>query len=202
MPYAYEEGSKAFDIDIQQSKKGQVIDYLFDVFGKDRLFRTSYYNEKRNLRGIHPSGFLLIENPNVEFEKLEIDGQIVAKNQEDKNYKGDGYFVFNLLFLYTLDSIQQVDANVDYKDFFEYSVYEFMSKVQIAPQWASKEKIAERKPMSVKELAYCVHDVVKVNERNICHWVNHAIIYYKLAKLRMLGLIDDSYEYKPSEITN
>ena len=199
MPYAYEQKSRAFSIDIQQSKKKKVINYLFKTFGKDRLFRTSYYNEKRNLRGIHPSGFLLIENPNVEFEKLEIDGQIVAKNHEEENYKGDGYFVFNLLFSYTLDSVQKVDANVDYKDFFEYSVYEFMSKVQIAPQWASKEKIAERKPMSVKELAYCAEGV-NVNERNICHHINYAILYYKLAKLRMLGLIEESYELKETGI--
>lgn len=200
MPYAYEEKSRAFSIDIQQNKKKKVINYLFKTFGKDRLFRTSYYSEKRNLRSIHPSGFLLIENSSIEFEKLEIDGQIVAKNQEDENYKGDGYFVFNLLFSYTLDSVQKVDANVDYKDFFEYSVYEFMSKVQITPQLASKEKIAERKPMSVKGLAYCAEGV-NVNERNICHYINYAILYYKLAKLRMLGLIDESFEYKPSEIT-
>ena len=89
MPYAYEEGSKAFDIDIQQSKKNQVIDYLFDVFGKDRLFRTSYYNEKRNEHGIHASGFLLIKNSEVEFTKTEINCQIVSMNHEEKNYKGD-----------------------------------------------------------------------------------------------------------------
>lgn len=200
MPYAYEEGSKAFDIDIQQSKKGQVIDYLFDVFGKDRLFRTSYYNEKRNEHGIHASGFLLIENSNVEFSKIDIEGQVVAKNHEEKNYKGDGYFVFHILGLVQLDEIQRVDANVDYKNFFDWDVYAFMKKVQITPQIVCREKIVERKPLSVKELAYCVHDVVKVNERNICHWVNHAIIYYKLAKLRMLGLIDESYELKETGI--
>ena len=196
MLYAYEEGSKAFDIDIQQSKKNQVIDYLFDVFGKDRLFRTSYYNEKRNEHGIHASGFLLIENSNVEFSKTEIEGQVVAKNHEEKNYKGDGYFVFHILGLVQLDSIQKVDANVDYENYFDWDVYDFVEKVQITPQWVCKEKVAERKPMSVKELAYCVHDVVNVNERNICHHINYAILYYKLAKLRMLGLIDESYELK------
>lgn len=188
MPYAYEQGSKTFDIDIQQSEKNKVINYLFNTFGKDRLFRTSYYNEKRNERGIHASGFLLIKNSNVKFTKMEIDGQVVAKNQEEKNYKGDGYFVFHILGLVQLDEIHRVDANVDYKDFLEYSVYEFMSNVQITPVWACKEKIKERKPLSVKELAYCVHDVVNVNESNICHYVNYAILYYKLAKLRMLGL--------------
>lgn len=33
----------------------------------------------------------------------------------------------------------------------------------------------------------------------ICHYVNYAILYYKLAKLRMLGLIDESYELKGTE---
>lgn len=196
MPYAYEQGSKTFYIEIQQSKKNKVINYLFRIFGNDRLFRMSYYNEKRKKRVIHVSGFLLIENSNVDFTKTEIDNQVVAKNHEEKNYKGDGYFVFYILGLVQLDEIQRVDANVDYKDFFEYSVYEFMSKVQITPAWACKEIINDRKPMSVKELAYCVHDIVNVNERNICHYVNHAILYYKLAKLRMLGLIDESYELK------
>ena len=196
MPYAYEEGSKSFDIDIQQSKKGQVIDYLFDVFGKDRLFRTSHYNEKRNEHGIHASGFLLIENSNVKFSKIEIEGQVVAKNHEEKNYKGEGYFVFHILGLVQLDSIQKVDANVDYKNYFDWDVYDFVEKVQITPQWVCKEKVAERKPLAVNELAYCVHDVVNVNERNICHHINYAILYYKLAKLRMLGLIDESYELK------
>lgn len=199
MPYAYERGSGAFDIDIQQSKKNKVIDYLFKTFGKDRLFRTSYYNKKRNECGIHESGFLLTESSNVEFAKTEIDGQVVAKNHEEKNYKSDGYFVFHILGLVQLDEIQRVDVNVDYKDFFEYSVYEYMAKVQITPMWVCKEKINYRKPMSVKELAYCVHDIVNVNERNICHYVNYAILYYKLAKLRMMGLIDESYELKGTE---
>ena len=141
MPYAYEQGSKAFDIDIQQSKKNQVIDHLFSVFGKDKLFRMSYYNERQNERGIHAPGFLLIENSNVEFSKIEIEGQVVAKNHEEKNYKGDGYFVFNILGLVQLDSIQRVDANVDYNNFFDHSVYEYMAKVQITPQIICREKV-------------------------------------------------------------
>ena len=143
MPYAYEQGSRAFTIDIQQSKKKKVINYLFKTFGKDRLFRTSYYNEKRNEHGIHASGFLLIENSNVEFSKIEIEGQVVAKNHEEKNYKGDGYFVFHILGLVQLDEIQRVNANVDYKNFFDWDVYDFVEKVQIIPQWVCREKVAE-----------------------------------------------------------
>ena len=78
----------------------------------------------------------------------------------------------------------------------EKAVYEYMTKVQLTPQFMCKEKIKDKNPTNLKELAYCVHDVVNANERNIPHWINHAILYYKLAKLRMLGLIDESYEIK------
>ena len=117
-----------------------------------------------------------------------------------KNYKGDGYFVFHILGLVQLDEIQRVNANVDYKNFFDWDVYDFVEKVQIIPQWVCREKVAERKPLAVNVLAYCVQDVVNVNERNICHHINYAILYYKLAKLRMLGLIDESYELKETKL--
>ena len=51
MPYAYEEGSKAFDIDIQQSKKGQVIDYGKVLYHDSDSIRFEKASFRQHLRG-------------------------------------------------------------------------------------------------------------------------------------------------------
>ena len=45
--------------------------------------------------------------------------------------------------MYTLDEIQKVDADIDYGNFEEKAVYEYMTKVQLTPQFMDKEKNTE-----------------------------------------------------------
>lgn len=183
----YEESSIPFSIDIQRSKKIQILKYLKTIFGRNSLYKTTWYSKLNNDFCISAIRYLISNNHAKDLEKIKIGRQVAVKlENENQNYKSDNFIVFNLLNLNTLDKIQEVDANVDYGNYEEKDVYEFMSKVQIVPEWLSREKIEVIKPTNLKELAYCVPDVVNVNERNISHWVNYAIVYYKLAKIRMI----------------
>ena len=193
---AYEDKSSWFCMEIQQSKKAKVFKYIRESVGRDRLYKTTYFNERRNTIDIKACTYLLSSKKDFDLEKVKINGRNAVRTDENEVYNSKDYFTFSLFHMYTLDELQKVDADIDYGNFEEKAVYEYMTKVQLTPQFMDKEKIKDRKPTNLKELAYCVHDVVNVNERNICHHINYAILYYKLAKLRMLGLIDESYELK------
>ena len=197
---AYEDKSSWFCMEFQQNKKAKIFKFIRERVGRNRLYKTTYFNERRNTIEIRVCTYLLSSKKDFDLEKVKINGRIAVRTDENKVYNSKDYFTFCLFHMYTLDELQKVDADIDYGNFEEKAVYEYMAKVQLTPQFMDKEKIKDRKPTNLKELAYCVHDVAKANERNIPHWINRAILYYKLAKLRMLGLIDDSFEYKPSEI--
>jgi hypothetical protein len=196
---AYEDKSSWFCMEIQQNKKAKIFKFIRERVGRNRLYKTTYFNERRNTIDIKVCTYLLSSKKDFDLEKVKINGRIAVRTDENKVHNSKDYFTFCLFHMYTLDELQKVDADIDYGNFEEKAVYEYMAKVQLTPQFMDKEKIKDRKPTNLKELAYCVHDVVKANERNIPHWINRAILYYKFAKLRMLGLIDESYELKDVE---
>lgn len=193
---AYEDKSPWFCMEVQQSKKAKVFKYIRESVGRNRLYLNTYFNKERNTVEIQYGKYLLSSKKDFDLEKIKFNGRIAVRTDANKVNNSKDYFTFSLFGLITLDEFQKVDADIDYGNFEEKAVYEYMAKVQLTPQFMYKEKIKDKKPTNLKELAYCVHDVVNANERNICHHINYAILYYKLAKLRMLGLIDESYELK------
>ena len=135
----------------------------------------------------------------AELERLVIDGETAIKLPKNK-YKSNDFFVFSLLSLYSLDRIQKAENStngiIDYENYSNSKVYEYLGDVKLAPMFFSAEEIARRKPSNIIELAFCTDKNQEVTERNLPHYVNCAILYYKLAKLRLMGLVDDSIEVR------
>lgn len=186
---AYDNGeARMFRIEVQQSKKAQVIRYLFDTFGKDRLFELDAFDGKpANIWATDV--YLLTDGRNLDVIKTEKNGKISAKKFEgEKRFKDDGYVCFSIMGNIQLDEIQSVDIGVEYENFDAPEVYAFMSNVQITPRLFDKNTIKERKPVNVRELAYCVSNSMNVTKKDIPHFIKNAITYYKIAKLQILGL--------------
>ena len=190
----YEAGVKAYDIEIQKSRYDEVVKYLFDAYGAN-LFQTTTNLDPLS---IYFGRFLLAYSDLTDLEKVEIEGQTLVKLSKN-TVKGKDFFVFHLVGSNSLDKIQQAESSscgVNYEDFQDINAYEYLGKVKLTPMFFDIEEIAAKTPANILELAYCTHKNTVVTPRNLPHWVNYAIIYYKLAKLRLLGFVDNSIEVK------
>ncbi len=191
---AYEEGSKAFEFEVLRDRYDDVVKYLFDTYG-ERLYKTT-----TNTKSLHIyHGKYLLTNSNLtSIEKLEVDGETAVKLPPN-TWRNNEYFIFCIYSFKTLNKLYNAETSsckiIDYEDFNDIKVYEYLEKSKLAKVYFSLEEIAKRKPTSIIELAQCTYKNCIVTERNLPHYINYAILYYKLAKLKIMGLIDSSIEF-------
>lgn len=87
-----------------------------------------------------------------------------------------------------LDEIKKAErarGGVDYQSFSEQAVYERMKEKQFSPPWFDLEEIRRKKPSDLRALTACTVPVVRATENNIAHHLCYAVLYYKLAYLRL-----------------
>ena len=183
---AYEEGSKAFSIEVLRNRYDDIKKYLFDKYGKN-LYKTTTNTKPLH---IHALQYLLADGNLDGIEKVEADGE-TALHLPPKTWKGDNFFVFNLYCDKLLIELWKLEANyrgrIDYADFSDTKVYDYLTKNIISNIDFPINEIAKRKPTNIIELAHCTYANYEVTEKNLPHYLNFAMLYYKIAKLRMLG---------------
>ena len=188
---AYEKGSKVFSIEVLRNRYDDVKKYLFKSYGQG-LYKTT-----TNTKPLHINCFqYLLANGELEcIDKVEADGE-TALHLPHKTWKGDNFFVFRLHSYKLLNELYDLEANnsklIDYADFSNIKVYEYLMMNNISNYYFPVEEIAKRKPANIIELAHCTHANYGVTERNLPHYLNYAMLYYKIANLRLIGLVDNS----------
>ncbi|MBO4472413.1 MAG: hypothetical protein J5765_01255 [Clostridia bacterium] len=73
-----------------------------------------------------------------------------------------------------------------YGAFSDGAVYLAMQEKQLLPPWFTMEEIRLKKPLDLRALTACIDPIVKVTEKNRAHHLCYAVLYYKLAYLRLL----------------
>ena len=192
---AYEEGSKAFSIEVLRNRYDDIKKYLFDKYGKN-LYKTTTNTKPLH---IHALQYLLADGDLDGIEKVEADGE-TALHLPPKTWKGDNFFVFHLYSYKLLSELYDLEVNnsslIDYANFNDIKVYEYLMKNNISNYYFLVEEIAKRKPTSIIELAHCTQRNYGVTERSLPNYLNYAMLYYKIAKLRMDSQADDYIEVK------
>ncbi|MBQ9370493.1 MAG: MBL fold metallo-hydrolase [Clostridia bacterium] len=81
---------------------------------------------------------------------------------------------------------EQQKGKPNYGAFSDKAVYLAMQDKQFLPPWFTIEEIRKKKPLDLHALTMCTDPIVKVTEKNRAHHMCYAVIYYKLAYLRLL----------------
>ena len=192
---AYEEGSKAFSVEVLRNRYDDVKKYLYDKYGKN-LYKTTTNTKPLH---IHALKYLLADGDLEGIEKVEADGE-TALHLPPKTWKGDNFFVFKLYCDKLLIELCELEAiyrgRIDYADFSDIKVYDYLTENTISNIDFPIKEIAKRKPTNIIELAHCTWENYPVTEKNLPNYLNYAMLYYKIAKLRMDSLSDDYIEAK------
>ena len=192
---AYEEGSKAFSIEVLRNKYDDVKKYLFETYGQS-LYKTTTNTKPFHINCLQ---YLLANRDLDGIEKVEADGE-TALHLPPKTWKGDNFFVFHLYSYKLLNELYDLEVNnsclIDYANFSDVKVYEYLMKNNISNYYFPVEEIAKRKPTNIIELAHCTHTNYGVTERSLPNYLNYAMLYYKIAKLRMDNQAADYIEVK------
>lgn len=184
----YLDSKGALDLDIESKSYEKVIYFLRKNFSEKQLFRLAFYDGEKDKWEKHAVSFVLFRTEkDNNMETVNINGETTVKKSAVQTWKSESYFVFSLLRLKVIDFIKKMEKEsknkIDYKNFEDEEVFEFMKKTQLNPHFYLCEKIKANKPRTLKDLVLCSY-LDEIKERSFGHWISYGVHYYKLAYIK------------------
>ena len=184
----YLSGKGSLYLDVEDKEYEKVIGFLRKSFSDNQFFRLAVYDEESDKWIKHAVSFVVLRNgKHNDMETVKVNGENAIKKPADQVWRNENYFIFSLLRLKAIDFIKKAEKDgkdkIDYKNFKDKEVFEFMENVQLDPPFYSCEKIKKLRPKTLRELVFCSY-LDRLKEISFGHWVSYGIHYYKLSYIK------------------